>query len=141
MSRDSTTFIMLSSLLVVHAASKPNIILMVADDMGFADNSYTGKAGVVKTPHLDALATSGLRLRNHHVQPVCSPTRATLLTGRHVLRYGLQNTVIWPQDAWAVPQNETTIAQNLKDAGYVTAAFGKCEYCGASNAVRCSCGS
>ena len=108
-------------------ATKPNVLLMVADDMGFADSSYAGNQheDVVKTPNLRSLATAGLRLRNHHVQPVCSPTRATLLTGRHVLRYGLQNTVIWPQDAWALPENETTLATNMKDAGYATAAFGK----------------
>eukprot|EP00966_Prymnesium_polylepis_P275631 6368527-Prymnesium_polylepis.1 len=86
-------------LMATFALSKPNIVMMVADDLGFADNTYTGGTGVARTPNLNALATAGLRLRNHHVQPVCSPTRATLLTGRHVLRYGLQNTVIWPQDA------------------------------------------
>ena len=111
--------------MLTSVGSTPNIVLMVADDMGFADNTYTTAQGVVQTPNLDVLATAGVRLRNHHVQPVCSPTRATLLTGRHVLRYGLQNTVIWPQDAWALPKNETTLAQNLKDAGYATAAFGK----------------
>lgn len=51
--------------------------------------------------------------------------RAALQTGRHVLRYGLANTVIWPQDAYAVPENETFLSQNLKDLGYQTAAFGK----------------
>ena len=107
------------------AAPKPNIALIVSDDQGYADNGYTGSVGVADTPHLNALAAAGVRLRNHHVQPFCSPTRATLLTGRHVLRYGLQNTVIWPQDAWAVPQNETLLPQNLREAGYATAAFGK----------------
>ena len=115
---------LLFALTLAHA-SKPNIVMMVSDDMGFADNGYTGSQRVVKTPHLTSLANQGLRLGNHHVQPVCSPTRATLLTGRHVLRYGLQNTVIWPQDAWALPRKEVTLANNLKDAGYRTAAFGK----------------
>ena len=108
-------------------STKPNVLLMVADDMGFADSSYAGNKheDVVKTPNLRAMATSGLRLRNHHVQPVCSPTRATLLTGRHVLRYGLQNTVIWPQDAWALPKNETFLSEAFHAAGYRTAQFGK----------------
>ena len=105
--------------------SRPNILLMVSDDMGYADDSYTGPVSMFDTPNLRALATAGVRLRNHHVQPICSPTRATLLTGRHVLRYGLQNSVIWPEDAWAVPQNETFLAQNLRDAGYATACIGK----------------
>lgn len=117
--------LLLTTTAILASTNPPNIMMIVADDLGFADNSYTSDAGVAKTPNLDALAMAGLRLRNHHVQPVCSPTRATLMTGRHVLRYGLQNTVIWPQDAWALPQNETTLAQNLKDAGYRTAAFGK----------------
>lgn len=107
---------------------------------------------MVHTPHLRKLAKDGVRLTNHHVQPFCSPTRATILTGlrvkpvrtasvaktpygtacvmaslsgRHVLRYGLQNTVIWPQDAWAVPQNETLLSQRLKAQGYYTASLGK----------------
>ena len=81
----------------------------------------------VQTPNLDSLAKQGVRFTNHHVQPFCSPTRACLMTGRHVLRYGLQNTVIWPQDAWALPLNETFISENLQAAGYHTAVHGKCE--------------
>ena len=106
--------------------AKPNILLVVADDLGYADVDFQEhSAAVVKTPHLNELAMGGVRLVNHHVQPFCSPTRATLMTGRHVLRYGLQNTVIWPQDAWALPSNETFIAQNMRSAGYKTAQFGK----------------
>lgn len=105
---------------------KPNILLMVADDFGYADQGFMGcSSEVALTPHLNKYAMEGVRLTNHHVQPVCSPTRAALLTGRHVLRYGLQNTVIWPQDAFAVPRNETFLSQNLRAAGYRTAILGK----------------
>ena len=109
------------------SAARPNILLMVADDLGFADVGFmVGSNGsIVQSPALNQLALQGVRLSNHHVQPVCSPTRAALLTGRYVLRYGLQNTVIWPQDAFAVPANETFLSQNLKSAGYRTAILGK----------------
>lgn len=107
------------------ASIKSNIAIIVADDLGFSDVGFMTNASASVTPFLDALAAKSLRLFNHHVQPVCSPTRATILTGRHVLRYGLQNTVIWPQDAFAVPRNETLLSENLKKAGYRTAQFGK----------------
>lgn len=104
---------------------KPNILMIVADDLGFADTGIMSNSSASITPNLDKLGKAGVRLFNHHVQPICSPTRATLLTGRHVLRYGLQNTVIWPQDPFSVPRNETFLSQNLKAAGYHTAQFGK----------------
>jgi arylsulfatase A-like enzyme len=70
-----------------------------------------------------------LKMRaSFYSQRCSSPTRATIQTGRHVLRYGLQNTVIWPQDAWAVPKNETFISQNMHDAGYATAAVSLSPY-------------
>lgn len=105
--------------------AKPNILMVVADDLGFADQGFMGNASASITPNLDELGRAGVRLFNHHVQPFCSPTRATLLTGRHVLRYGLQNTVIWPQDPYSIPRNETFLSQNLRAAGYHTAQFGK----------------
>ena len=92
--------------------------------MGFQTPSYA----ITKTPNLDYLAHGGVVFTNHHVQPFCSPTRAALQTGRHVLRYGLQNTVIWPQDPWALPLNETFLAETLKDAGYYTGYYGKCPW-------------
>lgn len=91
------------------------------NDVGFQTPSFA----VTKTPNLDYLAKGGVVFTNHHVQPFCSPTRACIQTGRHVLRYGLQNTVIWPADPWALPLNETFLAENLKDAGYYTGYFGK----------------
>ena len=103
----------------------PSIALVVADDLGYADAGFTGAGGVAATPHLDALASAGVRLDRHYVQPICSPTRAALLTGRHVLRYGLQNAVIWPSAAWSLPRNETLMAEHLRAAGYRTAILGK----------------
>jgi len=101
-------------------------MLVVADDLGYNDVGFQDPSySLVRTPRLTALAKEGVRFTNHHVQPFCSPTRACLMTGRHVLRYGLQNTVIWPQDAWALPLNETFLSENLRAAGYHTAVHGK----------------
>ena len=101
-------------------------MLPVRDTQGYNDVGFqTPNYAVTHTPNLDYLAKGGVVFTNHHVQPFCSPTRAALQTGRHVLRYGLQNTVIWPQDPWALPLNETFLSENLHDAGYYTAYFGK----------------
>ena len=101
-------------------------MLPVRDTQGYNDVGFqTPNYAITHTPNLDFLAKGGVVFTNHHVQPFCSPTRAALQTGRHVLRYGLQNTVIWPQDPWALPLNETFLSENLHDAGYYTAYFGK----------------
>eukprot|EP00040_Diaphanoeca_grandis_P003956 m.26502 g.26502 ORF g.26502 m.26502 type:complete len:512 (+) comp15428_c0_seq1:208-1743(+) len=124
----TTTAAVISIMACCEAArtGKPSIMLVVADDLGYNDVDFqTPNSSVVKTPVLRNLARQGIVFSNHHVQPFCSPTRATLMTGRHVLRYGLANTVIWPQDAWALPLNETFLSQNMQDAGYYTAQFGK----------------
>ena len=78
------------------AAEKPNIVFILADDLGSYDVSWRGSE--IKMPHLDKLAKAGERLENFYVQPVCSPTRASLMTGRYPMRYGLQAGVVRP---WA----------------------------------------
>eukprot|EP01048_Picozoa_sp_COSAG05_P018952 COSAG05_NODE_2869_length_2555_cov_1.455212_1_plen_123_part_00 len=77
------------------------------------------------SPNLDALAHDGIILRNYYVQPICSPTRSALMTGRYTIRLGTQSSVIYWDTPWGVPINETFLAQNLKSAGYHTALFGK----------------
>ena len=69
-------------------APRPHIVFFLADDLGFADVGYHD--GGIVTPHIDALAASGVRLEQFYVSPACSPTRAALLTGRYPIRYGLQ---------------------------------------------------
>lgn len=99
--------------------SKPHIILVMADDQGWGETSYN-RHPMLKTPHLDALAAGGLRLnRFYAAAPVCSPTRATVLTGRTNDRTG----VLSHGDALRL--QEVTIAQLLRGAGYVTGHFGK----------------
>ncbi len=98
----------------------PNIILVMADDLGYGDVAYNGNA-TVRTPHLDQMADEGLRFdRFYAAAPVCSPTRGSCLTGRHPYRYG----IVWAGE-YPLPQGEVTLAQVLKTAGYATGHFGK----------------
>jgi len=104
-------------------ASQPNIVFILADDLGFKDAGYCG--GNIKTPHIDKLASAGTRLEQFYVQPVCSPTRSSLMTGRYPMRYGLQVGVVRPWAQYGLPLEERTLAQALKEAGYTTAICGK----------------
>tara|TARA_B110000483_G_scaffold44606_1_gene55736 strand:- start:252 stop:1673 length:1422 start_codon:yes stop_codon:yes gene_type:complete len=105
------------------AESKPNIILLLADDMGYADLSCFGSPAV-QTPHLDRLAAEGIKGTHFHsASAVCSPTRASILTGRYPLRFNITrhfNDV----DMW-LPESAYTLAELLGDAGYATAHVGK----------------
>ena len=102
------------------APARPNVVIIVADDMGFADVGFNGCTDI-KTPNLDRLAASGVRLDQFYAQPVCSPTRAALMTGRYPMRHGLQVGVVRPWAQYGLPLEERTLAQALKDAGYETA--------------------
>jgi len=105
----------------------PNILLIVADDMGYADLGVHGSRDV-RTPHLDALAAEGIRFTDAYVTgPYCSPTRAGLLTGRYPQRFGHEfNVNVGPAfAAFGLPLSERTLADRLKQAGYRTALFGK----------------
>lgn len=104
-------------------AVKPNILLIVADDMGYADAGFNG-GKEIKTPHLDQLARGGANLKSFYVQPVCSPTRATLMTGRYPSSTGVYS-VIRPRAPWGLKLEEQTMAQLLGSAGYETAISGK----------------
>lgn len=106
------------------AGSRPNIIYVVVDDMGWADAGFTG-ATDIRTPNLDALAETGAQLNQFYTQPMCTPTRAALMTGRYPLRYGMQVGVIPAAGRYGVPLDEKLLPEYLKDAGYVTAMSGK----------------
>src|SRR4030095_12759174 len=105
-------------------APPPHIVFHVADDMGGNDVGFNG-GKEIKTPNLDALAAAGARFDAFYVQPVCSPTRAALLTGRYPMRYGLQTGVVRPWTQYGLPLEERTLAQALREAGYATAIVGK----------------
>ncbi len=98
---------------------KPNIVLCMADDQGYGDMGYTGHP-VIKTPNFDAMAAEGVRFdRFYAAAPVCSPTRGSVMTGRHPNRFGCFK---WGH---TLRPQEVTIAEALKSAGYVTGHFGK----------------
>jgi hypothetical protein len=101
------------------ASELPNIVLVMSDDQGWGETGYNGHPHI-KTPVLDKMAATGLRLdRFYAASPVCTPTRASVMTGRHANRSGAFS---WN---WSIRPQEVTIAQILKDAGYRTAHFGK----------------
>jgi arylsulfatase A-like enzyme len=100
---------------------RPNILLIVTDDQGFGDFGFT-RNPVLQTPHLDKLAAQSVRLTQFYVSPVCSPTRASLLTGRYNYRTGVVDTYLGR--SMMQPQ-ETTLAEMLRNAGYRTGIFGK----------------
>ena len=106
------------------AAARPNVVFILADDLGRHDCGFMGGTQI-ETPHLDQLAKAGTILDAFYVQPVCSPTRAALMTGRYPMRHGLQVGVVRPWAQYGLPLEEITLAQRLKEAGYTTAIVGK----------------
>jgi arylsulfatase A-like enzyme len=105
------------------AAKKPHILYIVADDLGFADVGF--RSPEIATPTIDQLAREGAELEQFYVQPMCTPTRAALMTGRYPMRYGLQSFVILPEQNYGIPLDEKLLPQILKEAGYSTAIIGK----------------
>ena len=106
------------------AAERPNIVIIVGDDMGYADVGFHGGQQIT-TPHLDALAAAGVRCTNGYVSgPYCSPTRAGLLTGRYQTRFGHEFNPSGSPDR-GLPLSETTLADRLQAAGYKTGLVGK----------------
>lgn len=100
-------------------AAPPNVVFIMADDLGWADVAFHG--GNAPTPNLDRLAAEGLELAQHYVAPVCSPTRAALMTGRFWSRMG----VTTPTNERALPWETTTVATALRSVGYDTCLIGK----------------
>ena len=103
--------------------AQPNILVMVADDLGWADVGYHG--GDIDTPSLDLLAEQGVQLNRFYTTPICSPTRAALMTGRDPIRLGVAYGVILPWDNIGVHPDEHFMPQSFQGAGYQTAMVGK----------------
>jgi arylsulfatase B len=100
----------------------PNILVLIADDLGWHDVGYHGSE--IRTPHLDKFAAAGLKLERHYVYPTCSPTRAGLLTGRNPSRFGIHAPIAGRSEQ-TLPASTPTLARVLKARGYTTALFGK----------------
>lgn len=106
------------------APIKPNIVHIIADDLGWRDVGFNGCTDI-KTPNLDKLAKDGAKFTQFYVQPMCTPSRAAILTGRYPFRYGLQTAVIPSVASYGLDCDEFLLPQCLKDAGYETAIIGK----------------
>lgn len=101
----------------------PNVVMFLADDLGWADVGYHG--GEERTPNIDRLASEGVQLDRFYSYPVCSPTRSGLMTGRSAMRLGVIYTVIRPYSNYGVPVEEHFMPQSFHAAGYETAYTGK----------------
>lgn len=104
---------------ITHSQEKPNIIVILPDDLGWCDVGYHGSD--IKTPHIDKLAETGIRLAQHYVMPTCSPTRVSLLTGKYPSRYG----IVSPAYGKLIDMGDPTIPSILRENGYYTAIAGK----------------
>lgn len=113
-----------STVVAAETPPKPHIIHIVADDLGWSDVGFNGCKDI-PTPNLDALAKGGARLTQFYAQPMCTPTRAALMTGRYPFRYGLQTAVIPSVSAYGLDTSEKLLPECLKAAGYKTALIGK----------------
>ena len=116
----SLSLLSFSLSLLAAGENRPNIIFLMADDLGFGDVGFNGNS-LVQTPHLDRMAADGIRFtRFHSVGPVCSPTRACVQTGRHSMRFGMIGV-----NVGKLPNGEINMAQIAKSKGYATGHFGK----------------
>ena len=104
-------------------AARPHIVYIMSDDQGWKDVGFHGSD--IKTPNIDQLAKGGARLEQFYAQPMCTPSRAALMTGRYPHRYGLQTAVIPSAGKYGLATDEWLLPQALKEAGYRTAIVGK----------------
>lgn len=104
-------------------AKQPHIVFILADDLGWGDVGFHGSE--IFTPNLDRLAADGLILENFYGGPQCTPSRASLMSGRYPSHVGMQHHVLQPGLDYGLPLNISTLADNMKKAGYRTHAVGK----------------
>lgn len=113
----------LLSVILLSVESKPNVIVFVIDDLGWSDTGYNGAD--YETPTLDKLANEGVKLNQYYVQAICTPSRSALMAGRYPYNLRLAHGVIGDGCPYGLGLEETTLAQQMKKAGYSTHAIGK----------------
>jgi arylsulfatase B/arylsulfatase I/J len=111
-------------LLLASAYGSKHVLFIVSDDLGWDDCGFRNPQ--IKTPVIDNMASKGVVLGQYYIQPSCSPTRASFLSGRYPLHTGVNN-FIPPTSSYGLPLNETTLADLMTKAGYSSHAIGKCE--------------
>ena len=113
--------LLLAPALIARAADRPNIILVMPDDLGYGDYRCLGNP-IINTPAVDAFWKESVRFTDFHLSPTCAPSRSALLTGRHEFKNGVTHTIL---ERERMTLKATTLAQVLKSAGYMTGVFGK----------------
>lgn len=109
---------------LVAEGSRPHILLILADDVGWNDFSYNSNETLITTPFIDYLSSTGVRFKNHYVQTVCTPTRASIMTGRYAFHVGL-NSVLTPGTPAGLPDHIPTLPQLLRKEDYSALMVGK----------------
>ncbi|KAG8194371.1 hypothetical protein JTE90_010987 [Oedothorax gibbosus] len=108
----------------VFSSQPPHIIFIIVDDLGWNDVSFHGSKQI-PTPNIDALANDGVILNSYYVQPICTPSRGTLMAGKYPIRLGLQHDVIYAEAPWGLSPKEKILPQYLRELGYATRGIGK----------------
>ena len=113
----------LQAAVVSSDCDKPNVVMLLLDDLGWSDTGYQGAD--YSTPTIDSMAAEAIRLNQYYTQPLCSPSRAALLSGKYSYTLGLAYALIENGYPFGLSLEETTIAQHLQNGGYRTHAIGK----------------
>ncbi|EDQ89291.1 uncharacterized protein MONBRDRAFT_32486, partial [Monosiga brevicollis MX1] len=113
---------MVESVHAVAAGTKPHVLFIVIDDLGYDDLYFRGHQ--IRTPNIDALQEEGLLFTQMYMQDVCSPSRASILSGRYAMHHGVTDWIP-PRDSYGLMLNDTTLADKMREAGYDTRAVGK----------------